>query len=66
VSTRHRGTPHRHSRWEKIAIHPRHDQGRIAVLRADMTRAFVAGDLDLYFQLDRQLRQALAQSAPEK
>jgi hypothetical protein len=61
---RHRGTLHRHRKWDRIAISPHRDQAAIAVLRADMVAAFVAGDLELYWELDRQMRQVLAQEAP--
>jgi hypothetical protein len=58
---RHRGALHRHRRFDKIEINPRRDQAAIKKLRADMTTAFVAGDLDTYWRLDRQLRAALVQ-----
>jgi len=42
-------------------VHPRGDREKIAALRADMVRAFMDGDLDAYWKLDRELRWLLAQ-----
>jgi hypothetical protein len=56
-----RPTQHRHSSWERIKIHPRRDREKIATLTADMVRAFVKGDLETYWKLDRELRWILSQ-----
>jgi hypothetical protein len=56
-----RPTRRRHAPWDRIKMHPRRDREKIAALRADMVRAFMGGDLDTYWKLDRELRWLLAQ-----
>jgi hypothetical protein len=58
---RRHGTKHRRSRFDRLKINPDRDRGQVARLRADMVAAFTAGDLDLYWQLDRELRSALVE-----
>ena len=57
----HRATRRRHHPWERIKIHPRADREKITALKADMMRAFIAGDLDTYWRLDHELRWVLQQ-----
>ncbi len=61
-----RPTRRRHSSWERIEVHPRGDREKIAALTADMVRAFMDGDLDTYWKLDRELRWLLTQGKPEE
>jgi hypothetical protein len=56
-----RPTRRRYSSWERPKIHPRRDRETIAALRADMVRAFMKGDLETYWKLDRELRWMLTQ-----
>ena len=58
---KHRPTRWRHSSWERVKVHPCGDREKIAALTADMVRAFMDGDLDTYWKLDRELRWLLAQ-----
>jgi len=44
-----------------VKVHPCGDREKIAALTADMVRAFMDGDLDAYWKLDRELRWLLAQ-----
>jgi hypothetical protein len=57
----HRATRRRYSAWEHITVHPRADRAKITALKDDMVRAFVAGNLDTYWKLDRELRWLLQQ-----
>jgi len=61
-----RPTRRRHSSWERIEVHPRGDREKIAALTADMVRAFMDGDLDTYWKLDRELRWLLTQGKSEE
>src|SRR6266536_219180 len=51
-----RPTRWRHSSWERVKAHPCGDREKIAALTADMVRAFMDGDLDTCWKLDRELR----------
>jgi hypothetical protein len=59
---RHRATRWRHDRWAKIVIHPHRDRAKVAALKADLVRAFLAGDIETYWNLDRELRWVLTQA----
>ena len=56
-----RPTQRRHSSWERITIHPRRDRKKIDALKGDMVRAYMKGDLETYWKLDRELRWILTQ-----
>ena len=60
-----RPTRWRHGSWERVKAHPRGEREKIAALTADMVRAFMDGDLDTYWKLDRELRWLLAQETKE-
>jgi len=62
IAMGHRATRRRHSAWERITVHPRADREKVAVVKHDMVRAFVAGDLDRYWKLERELRWVLRQA----
>jgi hypothetical protein len=56
-----RPTRWRHSSWERVKVHPCGDREKIAAPTANMVRAFMDGDLDTYWKLDREPRWLLAQ-----
>jgi len=56
-----RPTQRRHSSWERITIHPRRDRKKIDALKGDMVRAYMKGDLETCWKLDRELRWILTQ-----
>jgi hypothetical protein len=51
-----RSTRRRYSFWERIKVHPGRDREKIDALKTDMVRAFMKGDLETYWKLDRELR----------
>jgi len=56
-----RPTKWRFSRWEKIRVHPNADREKLTALKKDMIQVFIAGDLETYWRLDRELRWLMQQ-----